>query len=86
VKQSYPSELRITQVELSIDSALSPSVNLGTAQQERSVLLVDDKWLPREGNEVDLLSNKTGNYEHLKLILIKLKCMRISPRPPKRCT
>ncbi len=66
--------------------ALSPSVNLETARQERSVLLADDKRLLREGNEVDLLCNQKGNYEQLKLILIRLKCMCILPGPPKRCT
>jgi hypothetical protein len=59
------------------ESALSPSVNLETAQQERSVLLADDERLLREGNEVDLLSNQKGNYEQLKLILIRLECMCI---------
>jgi hypothetical protein len=64
--------------------ALSPSVNLETAQQERSVLLVGDKRLLREGNDVALLSNQKGNYEGLELILIRLKCKCILPGPPKR--
>jgi hypothetical protein len=29
-----------------------------------------------------LLSNQKGNYEKLKLILIRLECMCISPGPP----
>ncbi len=44
------------------------------------------KRLLREGNDVALLSNQKGNYESLKLIIIKLKCMCIWPGPPKRCT
>ncbi len=66
--------------------ALSLSVNLEVAWRGRSVLLADDKKLLREGNEVDLLCNQKGNYEQLKLILIRLECMCISPGPPKRCT
>ncbi len=57
--QSFPSEARGTPVELLIDSALSPSVNLETAWQERSVLLSGDKRLLREGNDVDLFVTKT---------------------------
>jgi hypothetical protein len=68
------------------NGALSPLVNLETAQQERNVLLADDKRLLRERIEVDSLSNQKGNYEQLKLILIRLKCMCILPGPPKRCT
>ncbi len=86
MKQSFPLEVRVPPVELSINSALSPSVNLKTAPQERSVLLADDKRLLREGSEVDLLSNQKGNYEQLKLILIRLECKCILPRSPKRCT
>ncbi len=41
-------------------SALSPSVNLGTARGERSVLLLDDKRLLREGSDVDTLSDQKG--------------------------
>jgi hypothetical protein len=42
-------------------------------------MLSGDKKLLREGSEVDLISNQKGNYEQLKLILIRLKCMCISP-------
>ncbi len=66
--------------------ALSSSVNLETARQERSMLLADDKRLLREGNEVDLLCNQKWNYEQLKLILIRLEWRCILPGPPKRCT
>jgi hypothetical protein len=51
--QSFPLEARVTPVELPINSALSPSVNLGTARQERSMLLSDDKRLLREGSDRD---------------------------------
>jgi hypothetical protein len=84
--QSFLSEARVTSVELSIDSALSPSVDLETAQQERSMLLVGDNRLLREGSDVVPLSNQKGNYENLKLIFIRLKRMCISLGPPKRCT
>jgi hypothetical protein len=84
--QSVLLEAMVTPVGLSIDSALSPSVNLETAQQERSVLLSGDKRLLREGSEVDLISNQKRNYEKLKLILIMLECMCILPGPPKRYT
>jgi hypothetical protein len=57
---------------------MSPSVNLETAQQERSMLLSGDNRLLREGNDVDLLCNQKGNYESLKLILIRLKCMYLA--------
>jgi hypothetical protein len=67
-------------------SALSLSVDLETAQQERIVLLAGDKRLLREGNDVVLLSNQKGIYETLKLILIRLECMCISSGPPMRCT
>ncbi len=67
-------------------AALSPSVNLETARQERILLLAGGKRLLREGNDVALLSNQKGNYESLKLILIRLECMCILPEPPKRCT
>jgi hypothetical protein len=50
------------------------------------MLLGDNKRLPREGNEIDLLSNQKGIYEQLKLILIRLECMCILPGPAKRCT
>jgi hypothetical protein len=66
--------------------ALSPSVDLETARQERSMLLVRDERLMREGSDVVLLSNQKGNYEQLKLILIRLKCICILPGPSKRCT
>ncbi len=58
--QSFPLEARVTPVELSIDSALSPSVNLGTSWQERSVLLTDDKRLLKEVSDVDALSKQKG--------------------------
>ncbi len=80
-----PRKSRITPVELLIDSALSPSVYLETAQQERSMLLAGEKRLLREGNEVDLLCNPKGNYEKLKLILVRLECMCILTWPSKRC-
>jgi hypothetical protein len=60
--QSLPSEARVTPVELSIKRVLSPSVNLETAQQERSMLLSGDKRLLREGNGVDLLC--IGGYSY----------------------
>jgi hypothetical protein len=65
-------------------TSLSPSVNLEIAQPERSVLLEDDKRLLKESNEVDSLGDQIGNYEHLKLIFIGLKCMCILPGSPKR--
>jgi hypothetical protein len=43
MKQNFSLEARVTPIELSIDTALSPSVNLETAQQERNVLLSGDK-------------------------------------------
>jgi hypothetical protein len=86
VKQSFPLEVRVAPVKLLIQSALSPSVNLETAQQGRSMLLADDKRLLGERTEVDLLCNQKGNYEQLKLILIRLECICISPGAPKRCT
>ncbi len=84
--QSFPLEARATPIELLINSALSPSVNLETARQERSMLLSGDKRLVSEGSDVDLLCNQNGNYESLKLILIRFKCMCILPGPPKQCT
>ena len=62
---------------LKVGPALSPLITLEMAQQERSLLLLDDKRLLREGSDVDLLCNQKGNYESLKLILIMLKCMCI---------
>ncbi len=62
------------------------SVLLEIARQERSVLRAGDKRLLRESNDVALISNQIGNYEILKLIFIRLKCMCISLKPPKRCT
>ncbi len=53
-------------------TALSPLITLETAQRERSVLLLGDKRLLKEGRSVDLLCNQKGNYESLKLILIRL--------------
>jgi hypothetical protein len=75
--QSSPLEARVTPVELSINRALSPSVNLETARQERSMLLSGDERLLREGSEVDSINNQKGNYKKLKLILIRLKCICI---------
>jgi hypothetical protein len=46
-----------------VESDLSPSVNLETAQQERSVLLSGDKRLLRVGNDVDLLCNQKGKLQ-----------------------
>jgi hypothetical protein len=54
--QQQPQTVRTTL----LGSALSPSVNLGTARRERSMLLSDDKRLLREGSDVDALSNKKG--------------------------
>jgi hypothetical protein len=82
----FPLEARVTPVEPSINSVLSPSVNLETAQQERSLLLSGDKWLLRGGSDVDSLYNQKGNYKSLKLIFIRLECMCILPGPSKRCT
>jgi hypothetical protein len=45
---------------------LSLSVNLETAQQERSMLLVDDKRLLREVNEVDSLCNQKKKSRAVK--------------------
>ncbi len=67
-------------------SALSPLITLETVQQERGMLLSGDKRLLREGWCKDLLCNQKGNYESLKLILIRLECMCILPKAPKRCT
>jgi hypothetical protein len=50
------------------------------------MLLARDKRLLREDHDAALLSNQKGNYERLKLILIRLKCICISPGLPKRCT
>jgi hypothetical protein len=71
---------------LSEGISLSPLIALETAQQERSRLLSGDKRLLREGRSVDLLCNQKEKYESLKLILIRLKCMCISPGAPKKCT
>jgi hypothetical protein len=84
--QSFPQKARVTPVELLIDSALSPSVNLETAQQERSMLLAGGERLLREGSDVVLLSDQKGNCEKLKLILIWIECMCILSGPLKRCT
>ncbi len=84
--QSFPLEARVTPVELSINSALSPLITLETAWWERSVLLSSDKRFLREGMNVDLSCNQKGNHESLKLILIRLECMCISPGALKRCT
>ncbi len=62
------------------------SVLLEIARQERSVLLGGDKRLLREGDDVAWISNQKENYEILNLILIRLECMCILLRPPKRCT
>jgi hypothetical protein len=48
--------------------------------------LAGDERLLRECSDVVLLSYQKGNYEQLKLILIRLECMTILPEPPKRCT
>jgi hypothetical protein len=50
------------------------------------MLLAEDKRLLIEGNDVALMSNQKGNYESLKLILIRLEYMCILPGPPKKCT
>ncbi len=84
--QSLPLEARVTPVELLIYSALSPLIALEKAQWERSVLLLGDKRLLREGSDVDSLCNQKGKFEILKLILIRLKCMCILLGPSKRCT
>jgi hypothetical protein len=76
----------VTQVEQSIDSALIPSVDLEIARQERRVLLAGDVRLLREGSDVVSLSSQKGNYEQLKLLLLRIKCMCILSGPPKRCT
>jgi hypothetical protein len=43
--QSFPKEARVIPVELSIHSAVGLLANLETAQQERSVLLLDEQNL-----------------------------------------
>jgi hypothetical protein len=48
-----------------------------------SVLLAGDKRSLREGNDVTLIISQKGNYEILKLILIRLKCMCILLRISK---
>ncbi len=44
-RQSFPEEARVTPVELSIDSAISPLLNLEAARQGRSVLFSDEQKL-----------------------------------------
>ena len=41
----FPQEARVTPVELSIDSAIGPLLNLEAAQQGRSMLLSDEQNL-----------------------------------------
>jgi hypothetical protein len=49
--QSFPSEARVTPVELSIDSAISLLLNLEAARQGRSMLFSDEQKLLFEGRK-----------------------------------
>ncbi len=66
LRQSFPQEARVTPVELSIDSAIGLLPNLETAQQERSVLLLDEQnLLVKEEKEGCAQSTKMDFYELL---------------------
>jgi hypothetical protein len=68
-------------------TAVSLLLNLETAQQGRSMLFSDEQRLLSKGRKKGVcIEHQIGFYEHLKLILVRLKCMCVLPGPPKRCT
>jgi hypothetical protein len=55
--QHFPEEVRVTPVELLIDSAVSLLLNLEVARQGRSVLFSDEQKLPFEGGKKGFAKN-----------------------------